>query len=408
MAVFFFCGRIKSSDIKNKFMEEKELAELIKKIASHPRLSGSKNEFHTFELIKSYIKNHIGGKTFLQKYQILTWQQKQDPSLEIEGKRIDCKAVYYSPSVKLKGKLQYFQEDTAEADNPLDIYCLKKGKRLAAFISLAKKFEHPFVYNKGIMQYVIPDIIVGAKDKELLAGSIGKEVSLNMKTKFVLKKTFNLVHKLSDRKGKFKLVIGAHVDTIPEFKGFIDNASGVAAALAISRKLKKERLPFDVWIIYFGAEENSMFGSKYFVDTLSNKEREKIRFMVSLDGVGLGEKTDIFVEEDYYSQIQKSFQEIKEKICINSIKEAIGLSDHHYFKIMGIDSCFVAGKIGKFYPHEKEFDNLENINLPICLNVIESISDFIKNVQFKSPNIEFDSDKRKNLLNFIRKYWTNF
>ncbi|PJA87699.1 MAG: hypothetical protein CO140_02915 [Candidatus Moranbacteria bacterium CG_4_9_14_3_um_filter_40_7] len=389
-------------------MERKELAELINKIASHPRLSGSKNEQNAFKLIKNYIKNHIGGKTFLQKYQILTWRQKQDPCLEIDGKQIACKAVYYSPSVKLKGKLQYFQEDNIEVDNPLDIYCLKKGKYPTAFISLAKNFENPFVYNKGIMQYVIPDIIVGAKDKEFLTNSIGKAVSLNMKTKFVLKKTFNLVHKLSDRKGKFKLVIGAHMDTIPDFKGFIDNASGVAVALAISEKLKKEKLPFDVWIIYFGAEENSMFGSKYFVDMLSDKEREKVKFMISLDGVGLEEKTDIFVEEDYYSQIQKSFQKIEEKIYINSIKEAAELSDHHYFKIMGIDSCFIAGKIGKFYPHEKEFDSLENINLPVCADVAEAVSDFVKNIQFKSPDVEFDSNKRKNLLNFIRKYWMNF
>ena len=62
-------------------MERKELAELINKIASHPRLSGSKNEQNAFKLIKNYIKNHIGGKTFLQKYQILTWRQKQDPCL---------------------------------------------------------------------------------------------------------------------------------------------------------------------------------------------------------------------------------------------------------------------------------------------------------------------------------------
>lgn len=198
------------------------------------------------------------------------------------------------------------------------------------------------------------------------------------------------------------------MDTIPDFKGFIDNASGVAVALAISEKLKKEKLPFDVWIIYFGAEENSMFGSKYFVDMLSDKEREKVKFMISLDGVGLEEKTDIFVEEDYYSQIQKSFQKIEEKIYINSIKEAAELSDHHYFKIMGIDSCFIAGKIGKFYPHEKEFDSLENINLPVCADVAEAVSDFVKNIQFKSPDVEFDSNKRKNLLNFIRKYWMNF
>ena len=47
------------------------------------------------------------------------------------------------------------------------------------------------------------------------------------------------MHKISDRKNKLKLIIGAHIDTVPNSKGVFDNASGIAGTLIASKILKK-------------------------------------------------------------------------------------------------------------------------------------------------------------------------
>ena len=92
------------------------------------------------------------------------------------------------------------------------------------------------------------------------------------------------------------LVVGAHLDTVPQSPGAEDNASGVAVVLELARIARPEpgggsRLPV-VWVA-FGAEEprgpgddEHHFGSQEYVRRLGGDGREALRGMVSLDRVG--------------------------------------------------------------------------------------------------------------------------
>jgi len=89
------------------------------------------------------------------------------------------------------------------------------------------------------------------------------------------------------------LVVGAHLDTVPQSPGAEDNGSGVAVVLELARTAVagEPRLPV-VWVA-FGAEEprgpgddEHHFGSQEYVRRLGGAERAALRGMVSLDRVG--------------------------------------------------------------------------------------------------------------------------
>jgi hypothetical protein len=91
------------------------------------------------------------------------------------------------------------------------------------------------------------------------------------------------------------LVVGAHLDTVPQAPGGVDNASGVAVLLELARlsALSPPRLP--VVFVAFGAEEprgpsddEHHFGSQAYVRQLP--VRDALRGMVSLDRVGVGSR----------------------------------------------------------------------------------------------------------------------
>ena len=84
------------------------------------------------------------------------------------------------------------------------------------------------------------------------------------------------------------VVIGAHYDTVISTQGASDNGSGVAAVLAMAEQIEGHNYPFDVKVILFGAEEEGLFGSNHYVDTLSADEISNMTAMLNLDAVGSG------------------------------------------------------------------------------------------------------------------------
>jgi Zn-dependent M28 family amino/carboxypeptidase len=97
------------------------------------------------------------------------------------------------------------------------------------------------------------------------------------------------------RRDRPHLVVGAHLDTVPQAPGAEDNASGVGVLLAVAEALSGARTRLPVVLVAFGAEEprgptdeDHHYGSRHYVATLSAEQRRGMRAMVSLDRVGVG------------------------------------------------------------------------------------------------------------------------
>lgn len=93
------------------------------------------------------------------------------------------------------------------------------------------------------------------------------------------------------------VLVGAHLDTVPQAPGAEDNASGVAVLLEAARLAAEapESLRLPVVFVAFGAEEprapgdeGHHYGSRHYVDEMTDSQRDSLTGMISLDRVGVG------------------------------------------------------------------------------------------------------------------------
>lgn len=100
------------------------------------------------------------------------------------------------------------------------------------------------------------------------------------------RKTRNVIADRPDAPSE-TVVIGAHLDSVPEGPGMNDNASGTAAVLQVALDLAREpRGARGLRFAFWGAEERGLIGSRHHVAALSDDERKRIALYINLDMVG--------------------------------------------------------------------------------------------------------------------------
>ena len=109
--------------------------------------------------------------------------------------------------------------------------------------------------------------------------------------------SINLVATRGDvRPGQPWLLVGAHLDTVPQAPGAEDNASGIGVLLATAEALAGHRTRLPVVLVAFGSEEprgttddDHHYGSRAYVAALSAPQRRTLRGVVAMDRVGVGD-----------------------------------------------------------------------------------------------------------------------
>ena len=87
--------------------------------------------------------------------------------------------------------------------------------------------------------------------------------------------------------GSRTLLVGGHYDAVPGTPGADDNASGVAAALAVARALAAAPpMRATVRVVAFAFEEVGLVGSDAYARSLSADDRSRIAAVINLDMVG--------------------------------------------------------------------------------------------------------------------------
>ena len=82
------------------------------------------------------------------------------------------------------------------------------------------------------------------------------------------------------------VMIGAHLDSVSDGPGIVDNGSGVATLLEIATQLGADpSVQNTVRFAFFGDEENGAEGSSGYVQGLSPDERKKIKLYLNVDMV---------------------------------------------------------------------------------------------------------------------------
>lgn len=142
--------------------------------------------------------------------------------------------------------------------------------------------------------------------------------------------TFNVVGaKLTGTPVTDYVVIGAHYDNFYGYStdlfgdeeskshGIYDNASGVVGVLNMAKLLQDKTLPFDVYYVFFGAEEIGKYGSLGFYEGFVKTYKGDMKLMINMDSIGNGDNLYMYAAE-VDTMHERYFRELSD-ICTDKL-----------------------------------------------------------------------------------------
>jgi Zn-dependent M28 family amino/carboxypeptidase len=124
----------------------------------------------------------------------------------------------------------------------------------------------------------------------VLNGPTGLTMRLKVETFVGLRTTRNVIAETPGGDPNRVVVVGAHLDSVTRGPGINDNGSGSATILEIAEVFAEQgRVPRNkLRFIWFGAEElpPGLIGSTFYVNNLSQAERDQIELMLNFDMIG--------------------------------------------------------------------------------------------------------------------------
>ena len=193
------------------------------------------------------------------------------------------------PSEGLEGKIALIERG--------DITFEEKVKRVAeagAVGAIVFNNERGLFFGRFADQPSIPAVAISREDgSDLLdlieRSELGATVSVGDETSQSRNVIADRPTSAASRERSYRtVIIGAHYDTVANTEGASDNGSGVSAVLTIAEHAAGRDYPFDVRVILFGAEEIGLFGSRHYVDNMSQQEIDSAIAMLNFDALGAG------------------------------------------------------------------------------------------------------------------------
>lgn len=142
------------------------------------------------------------------------------------------------------------------------------------------------------------------------------------------------------------VVLSAHVDGHDGSESAMDNASGLAAALAAARALAPHigRFRRGVRLAFFSVEEWALTGSAQYVQSLTAAERQRIALNVNLDSVG--GSSNLAALTSGFAGLEPFLLHVAEasNVALRTVRPLMQNSDHANFALVGIPAMrLVAG-----------------------------------------------------------------
>ena len=121
---------------------------------------------------------------------------------------------------------------------------------------------------------------------DTLAATPGLVLRLKTDTFRGIATTYNVLAETKDGDPSNVVMAGAHLDSVNAGPGINDNGSGSAAILETAIQMAKVKPHNKVRFAWWAAEESGLVGSTYYVNNLSQDERDKIAMYMNYDMVG--------------------------------------------------------------------------------------------------------------------------
>jgi aminopeptidase Y len=119
-----------------------------------------------------------------------------------------------------------------------------------------------------------------------LAATPGLVLRLKTDTFRGIATTYNVLAESVNGDPNNVVMVGAHLDSVNAGPGINDNGSGSAAILEVAEQLAKVKPWNKVRFALWGAEESGLVGATYYVNNLSDEDRNKISLYLNFDMIG--------------------------------------------------------------------------------------------------------------------------
>lgn len=228
------------------------------------------------------------------------------------------------------------------------------------------------------------------------------------------RRTFNVLAETTDGDRDSVVMAGAHLDSVLDSPGMNDNASGTGAVLETALKKaerdigQRNKLRFAFW----GAEELGLLGSIHYVNTLSERQRARIKYYLNFDVLGsINGFPFVYTPQEGdqtppdSAEATAVFNDFFESQGLPSAPSPLlGASDHVPFLAAGIPSGGVwsgataiktheqarayGGVAGEPFDHliNSPFDTIDRINRRVLVNMSQAAAHGIYTFAFRDTS----------------------
>jgi hypothetical protein len=245
-----------------------------------PREAGSHNEAKAFAYTSKQFRD-LGIPTTAEPFEYESFKL-EGIDLKIGGKPYRPTLIGFNPYA---GVHQFAGQITL-----LDPQCPSKngsGRTLKDAVIVASDPENYFRLIMSRPRLVL--YLDHTAYSELIARE-NRDFTLRIRGSATRHQSANLVAYIGPRTGGTEeIILSAHIDSYADSPGADDNASGIGVLIELARSLKSlgNKLPCQLKLIAFGAEELGILGSRVYV----NRHPDKIKhcaLILNLDQVGGG------------------------------------------------------------------------------------------------------------------------
>ncbi|KAI4225779.1 MAG: hypothetical protein L6R36_003665 [Xanthoria steineri] len=148
---------------------------------------------------------------------------------------------------------------------------------LAGTLGAAVRPEGPLIPTAGIT------LANGTALKDQLSGNRTVTADINVISIRENRTTYNVIAQTKGGDPNNVLVLTAHTDSVDAGPGINDNGSGTVGILEVAIQLAKYSVNNAIRFVWVSAEEFGLLGSTYYVASLSDAERAKIRLELNFD-----------------------------------------------------------------------------------------------------------------------------
>ncbi len=236
----------------------------------------------------------------------------EEPQLTVDGRAIAAKPLEYTIGTAPQGVGGPLVAARVE-DSPGCTASDYDGLSVQGAVVLVDRGECPF----GVKQAVAAErgavalVVANNVDGEVVSGTVGDDTDVKIPVVSVTKavggelrdspgqatlrlaagvrteRTRNVIAQTTTGSTSDVVMVGAHLDSVPEGPGINDNGSGVAAVLETALQLGVEpdvrnAVRFGFW----GAEEQGLLGSRDYVESLDEEQLEDIALYLNFDMLG--------------------------------------------------------------------------------------------------------------------------